>query len=246
MTRSSQEAARHAPLTLLQNFPMPIVLVVEDEIDIAELIEFNLKKNELDVLLAYDGLAGVEMARETLPDLIVLDVMMPKLDGFGVLKQLKEQEETKSIPVVMLTAMGQPDDRIKGLESGADDYISKPFSPRELVLRVKAVMKRTLLASSSEDLSVGPFRFDRNTLQFFAGEEVLDLTMTEFKLMLYLCERAGEVQDRFVLLKDVWGYHDDVHSRTLDTHMKRLRNKLGEYSELLETVRGVGYQIVKS
>ncbi len=223
---------------------MPTVLVIEDEIDIAELIEYNLKRHELEVLSAQDGLSGFDLATKMKPDLIVLDVMMPKLDGFGVLKLLKEEDRTKNIPVIMLTALGQTEDRIRGLESGVDDYICKPFSPRELVLRVKSVMKRYMLENSNGDIEAGPFRFDRKTLQFYAGEEMLDLTMTEFKLMLYLCERAGEVQDRFVLLKEVWGYHDDVHSRTLDTHMKRLRQKLGESSKLLETVRGVGYRIV--
>ncbi len=224
---------------------MPTVLVIEDEIDIVELIEFNLKRHEFDVLTAFDGMSGFELAQDKRPDLIILDVMMPKLDGYGVLQQLKDHTETVDIPVIMLTALGQTEDRIKGLEKGVDDYIAKPFSPKELVLRVKSVMKRYLLQASSSDIEAGPFRFDRKSLQFYAGESVLDLTMTEFKLMLYLCERAGEVQDRFVLLKEVWGYHDDVHSRTLDTHMKRLRQKLGEHSELLETVRGVGYRIAE-
>lgn len=224
---------------------MPTVLVIEDEVDIAELIEFNLKRHDFEVLAALDGMSGFELAQEKRPDLIILDVMMPKLDGYGTLQLLKNHAETANIPVIMLTALGQIEDRIKGLEKGVDDYIAKPFSPKELILRVKSVMKRYLLQSSSSDIESGPFRFDRKSLQFYSGGNVLDLTMTEFKLMLYLCERAGEVQDRFVLLKEVWGYHDDVHSRTLDTHMKRLRQKLGQYSELLETVRGVGYRIVE-
>lgn len=172
--------------------------------------------------------------------------MLPGMDGIAVYKELSRDSRAKNIPVIMLTAKAQTEDRIKGLEAGVDDYMTKPFSPKELVLRVQAVLKRSHTKSSGSELSLGPFRFDKNSLAFFAGSEQVDLTSTEFKLMLYLCERVGAPQDRSVLLRKVWGYSDDVHSRTLDTHMKRLRKKLGEYADHLETVRGVGYQIVET
>ena len=144
----------------------------------------------------------------------------------------------------MLTARAQTEDRIQGLEAGADDYLTKPFSPKELVLRVNAILKRVEAPPGGVVYEFGPFRFDKNSVKFYLENEPLDLTSTEFKLLLYLCERSGKAQDRNDLLRVVWGYSDEVHSRTLDTHMKRLRQKLGSHSALIETVRGVGYQVV--
>ncbi len=223
---------------------MQTILIIEDEIDIAELIGFNLERNQFVTEMAHDGEAGVEQAFKILPDLIVLDLMLPKKDGFTVFKELRNDPRTKQIPVLILTAKAQTEDRIAGLEIGADDYLTKPFSPKELILRIKAILKRHNKASSSSDYECPPFRFKKSSLEFFAAKEFIDLTATEFKLMLYLCERVNAPQDRYTLLKEVWGYHDDVNSRTLDTHMKRLRQKLGKHASLLETVRGVGYQIV--
>jgi len=223
---------------------MAKVLVVEDEPDIADLIEFNLIRHGFDVIKAQDGFEGVVLAQKCVPDMILLDIMMPKLDGFGVLQELQDQDSTRDIPVIMLTAKAQVEDRIKGLDQGVDDYLSKPFSPKELILRIKSVLKRSMLQSRDASIEVGPFKFDTKSLQFFVDGQELELTMIEFKLMLYLCERKNQVQDRFTLLKEVWGYNADVHSRTLDTHLKRLRQKLGEYANYLETVRGEGYRIV--
>ncbi|MBK1791821.1 response regulator transcription factor [Persicirhabdus sediminis] len=219
------------------------VLIVEDEVDIADLISFNLKRKDYETFMAHDGIRGLEMAQEIQPDIVILDLMMPGMDGRDVFKQMKRDARTMNIPVIMLTALGQTEDRIKGLELGADDYLTKPFSTKELVLRVEAILKRTTQKTGSTKFKLGPFNFDKNTLSFYIHSERVDLTSTEFKLMLYLCERGSAVQDRHQILREVWGYSDDVHTRTLDTHMKRLRNKLGEHAHLLETVRGKGYRI---
>lgn len=222
---------------------MHTILVVEDEEDIADLVAFNLRRNEFQVELAHDGIQGLAKAKGIKPDLIVLDVMMPGLDGFRVFKELRKDKSTRTIPVIMLTARGQTEDRIQGLELGAEDYVTKPFSPRELVLRIKNLLKRSTRKVSGNELVCGPFRFVKNELQFFLDGQQVDLTSTEFKLLLYLCERQNASQDRHALLMDVMGYSSEVHSRTLDTHMKRLRKKLGVHADIVETVRGVGYQV---
>lgn len=223
---------------------MQTVLVIEDEGDIAELIAFNLERSGLKVEKAADGLQGLELAQSLLPDLIVLDLMMPGMDGISLFKELKREAATRAIPVIMLTARGQTEDRIMGLEVGADDYMTKPFSPKELVLRVKNLLKRTGQVASGAELECGPFRFVKNSLRFYVDGELIDLTATEFKLMLYLCERKNTPCSRHDILVDVLGYSGEVYSRTLDTHMKRLRRKLENRVDLLETVRGVGYQVV--
>ncbi len=223
---------------------MQRILIIEDEVDIAKLISFNLQRNQFDTILAHDGLEGLDKAMSIEPDLIILDLMLPGMDGISVNKELKSDPRTRNIPVIMLTAKAQTDDRITGLETGADDYITKPFSPKELVLRAQAILKRTVQKSSGTVLEHGPFKFDKNTLSFYLDGQLEDLTSTEFKLMIFLIERANAPQDRSTLLKEVWGYSDYVHSRTLDTHMKRLRKKLEPHAGYLETVRGIGYRIV--
>ena len=145
--------------------------------------------------------------------------------------------------MIMLTARGQTEDKIQGLELGAEDYMTKPFSPKELVLRIQNLLKRSTRKITGNELVCGPFRFVKNTLQFFLNGEQEELTSTEFKLLLYLCEREGAAQSRYAMLMDVMGYSGEVHSRTLDTHMKRLRRKLGVHADLVETVRGVGYRV---
>lgn len=224
---------------------MQRILIVEDEADIAELVAFNLRRRGYEPHKALDGISGVEMALEHQPDLIILDLMLPGKDGYKVLKDIRRDSRTKSIPVLMLTARSQVEDRIRGLEAGADDYLTKPFSSKELMLRVEAILKRVHATPGTVIFSHGPFRFDKNSQQFFLNKEQLELTSTEFKLMLYLCERAGTPQDRNVLLSDVWSYSDTAQSRTLDTHMKRLRQKLGEYGSWIETIRGTGYRVPK-
>ena len=173
----------------------------------------------------------------------ILDLMLPGMDGYKILKKMQRDPRSHSIPVLMLTAKSQIDDRLKGLELGADDYLTKPFSPKELILRAKAILKRNRVTPGSSSFSHGPFYFDKDNLHFSLNQEALSLSLIEFKLLLYLCQRAGQPQDRNDLLKVIWGYSDEIHSRTLDTHMKRLRQKLGKEAAFIETIRGVGYQI---
>jgi two-component system, OmpR family, phosphate regulon response regulator PhoB len=225
---------------------MQRILIVEDEQDIADLIGFNLQRAGFEVLKAHDGITGTEVALRERPDLLVLDLMLPGRDGYSVFRELKRDPRGASIPVIMLTARAQTEDRIQGLEAGADDYLTKPFSPKELLLRVQAILKRSESPPGAVDFSHGPFRFDKNSLKFYLENEPAELTSTEFKLLLFLCERAGRPQDRNDLLRTIWGYSDAAHSRTLDTHMKRLRQKLGDHGSWIETVRGVGYQVAKA
>jgi len=217
------------------------ILIVEDERDIADLIGFNLQRAGYEALKAHDGITATEVALRERPDLIILDLMLPGRDGYAVFRELRRDVRSVNIPVIMLTARAQTEDRIQGLEAGADDYLTKPFSPKELMLRVQAILKRADAPPGSVEFSYGPFRFDKNALKFYLDGDPTDLTATEFKLLLYLCERSGKAQDRNDLLRTVWGYSDEVHSRTLDTHMKRLRQKLGIHGSLVETIRGVGY-----
>lgn len=221
---------------------MYTVLIAEDEFDIRELISFNLERESMDTLLAKDGAEAFEIAKEKGPDLIILDLMLPKMDGFTVFKELRLDSRTKDIPVIMLTAKAQLDDVITGLEMGADDYLTKPFSPKELVLRVKALLRRIRTTTANSIINSGKFRLDKNSLHCFVSGEQIDLTPTEFKLLILMVEREGTVQNREDLLREVWGYRDTANSRTLDTHIKRLREKLGDLSRCIETVRGVGYQ----
>lgn len=222
---------------------MKNILIVEDEVDIAELVSFNLQREGFGTDAVHDGADGLEAILKGQPDLVILDLMLPTMDGYQVLKEMRRDTRSHNIPVVMLTAKSQIEDRILGLEKGADDYLTKPFSPKELVLRVKAILKRNHATPANLVFSHGPFVFDKNNVVFYLDNHPIDLTAIEFKLLLYLCQRAGQVQDRNELLQSIWGYSDDVHSRTLDTHMKRLRQKLGDFGSLIETVRGVGYLV---
>ena len=223
--------------------PVKTILVVDDEPDAIELVEFNLRAAGYGVIAAEDGEEAIRKAREGLPDLIVLDVMLPEVDGMAACRTLKNDPITSDIPVIMLTAKAAEIDRVLGLELGADDYVTKPFSPKELILRAKAILKRNRVTPVSEDFSHGPFRFDKDNLAFFINNEPVSLSSIEFKLFLFLCQRPGQPQDRNYLLKIIWGYSDEIHSRTLDTHMKRLRQKLGKEGSFIETIRGIGYQV---
>ena len=224
---------------------MHTVLVVDDEADILDLIAFNLQRQGLKVLTARDGLSAVFLAKEHQPDLIVLDLMLPGRDGFGVFKDLRGDTRTSQIPVIMLTARGELDDRITGLELGAEDYVTKPFSPKELVLRVQALLKRTKKIVADSVLRQGSFRLERNTLKLYLDGQPVDLTATEFKLLRLLIEAGEQPQTRDELLREVWGYQTDtVLTRTLDTHVKRLREKLGKFASCVETISGVGYRFV--
>ena len=225
---------------------MHTVLVVDDETDILELVVFNLERQQFKVLTADNGISAVQVAKDKIPDLIVLDLMLPGMDGFSVYRELRADPRTSSIPVLMLTAKGEVNDRIAGLELGADDYVTKPFSPRELLLRVRALLKRTRKVTVDASLKSGDFLLERNTLKLFLAGRPVDLTATEFKLLRLLVEASGEVQERDALLREVWGYSDTMLTRTLDTHVKRLREKLGKHAECIQTVRGVGYRFVAS
>lgn len=218
------------------------ILIIEDEVDIADLIALHLRREGLEPVMAHDGLAGLELARSVAPDLVLLDLMLPGMDGVRLFKELRRFPGTRKTPVIMLTARAQTEDRVAGLELGADDYITKPFSPKELMLRIKAVLKRSQPApEAAEALVVGPFRFDLAGFVCFMDQVPVELTLTEYKLLLYLCERVNTPCDRTGLLRAVWGYSDAAQSRTLDTHIKRLRAKLGRHADCVETARNVGY-----
>ena len=223
---------------------MKTILVIEDEKDLAELIAFNLEKEGYRPLIALDGISGLEAVRSNPPDLILLDLMLPGLLGTEICKLLKKNEKTAAIPIIMLTAKGEEIDRVVGFEVGADDYMVKPFSTRELLLRVKAVLRRTMPEKAqAKSITIGLVTIDTERhLVSVAGEEII-LTTTEFKLLLNLAERLGRVQSRDILLQNVWGYNYVGDSRTVDTHVTRLRTKLGEAGEMIKTVRGFGYKM---
>jgi DNA-binding response OmpR family regulator len=218
------------------------VLLVEDEADVVDLLRYNLNKAGFSVLVAYDGLTGLQMARESRPEILVLDLMLPGMDGYSVCRALKKDPETELLPILMLTARGEPSERIHGLEIGADDYVTKPFSPRELVLRIQALLRRSRSRVASEILEIGDFHLDKNKFVIRLEGRRLDLTGTEFKLLAVLIERRGRTQSRETLLYDVWGYQNPIDTRTVDTHIRRLREKLGKHAAKLETVRGEGYR----
>lgn len=219
----------------------PLILVVDDEEDIRDLVCMNLRRAGYAVAEASDGLQALGQVRRTSPDVIVLDVMMPELDGLGVCRQLRSDPETADIPIIMLTAKGQTQDRIEGLERGADDYLTKPFSPKELVLRVQGLLRRSAAPTVVSELKEGPFVFDLSGVKLTIKGEPVDLTLLEFKLFHLLATRKGEVVERDTILREVWGYTDQVRTRTLDTHMKRLREKLADYADWIHTARGYGY-----
>ena len=224
----------------------PKILVVDDEPDALELIKFNLLAAGLAVVTAGDGKTALQKARSILPSLIILDLMMPEMDGLEVAKILRHEPATREIPIIMLTAKVAEIDRVLGLELGADDYVTKPFSPRELVLRVKALLRRSQPPEeSAEQIRIGPLQLDIPRHQVRVQNKAVDLTATEFKLLTVLIQRRGRVQPREQLLRDVWGYDTPIDTRTVDTHMRRLRVKLGPASKFLDTLRGVGYRFVE-
>ena len=220
------------------------IFLVEDEPDIAEVLRYNLEKEGFDVDVEERGDTALDRIRKDPPDLLILDLMLPGMDGLEIARLLQREGRTRSLPLIMLTARGEEVDRIVGLELGADDYISKPFSPREVVLRSKAVLRRAKGAvPEGEVLSVGALRLDPEGHRLEVSGEEVSLTATEFRLLNLLMERAGRVQTRGQLLSDVWGYAEDIDSRTVDTHIRRLRKKLGDAAEQIETVIGVGYRL---
>ncbi len=219
------------------------ILVVEDEGDILELVKYNLEQAGFRVIVARDGLQALDLLREQTPDLVVLDLLLPNLDGREVCRRIRRSPQTNNIPVLILSALGEETDRVVGFEIGADDYLTKPFSPRELVLRVKAIMRRGRRDSQQQEvLRVGDLAIDPGRHLVEAQGQGIELTATEFRLLHHLAANAGRVQTRQMLLERVWGYTFDGYARTVDTHIRRLRKKLGPYGPLIQTVRGVGYR----
>ena len=239
------------------------IAVIEDEAALAEVLQYNLERAGFDVQVYSRGDTAWEGMRERVPDAILLDLMLPGLDGLELGRILKRDEKTAHVPIIMLTARTEEVDRIVGLELGADDYITKPFSPREVVLRVKAVLRRTkpaealgggaaigaataAEATSADEtiwIEAGDLRIDVEGHRAYVGDEEIALTPIEFRLLSFLLERKGRAQTRAQLLADIWGYADDVDSRTVDTHIRRLRKKLAREGDRIETVVGVGYRL---
>ena len=224
------------------------ILVVDDEPDALELIDYNLRGAGYQVFTAPNGNRAIELAQRHIPDLIVLDLMLPEIDGLEICKILRRNSETENIPIIMLTAKADEIDRVIGLEVGADDYVTKPFSPRELTLRIKNILRRGKANGDGKQpvIEVQDLSIDPEKHQVLLAGDNITLTATEFKLLYLLASRQGRIQSRERLLEDVWDYEADVYTRTVDTHMRRLRKKLGEAAELIETVRGVGYRFIES
>ena len=221
----------------------PKILVVDDEPDALEVLGFKLKEAGYTPIFATDGARAITVARDEHPALIVLDLMLPEIDGLEVCKILRRDPATAMIPILMLTARAAEMDRVLGLELGADDYVTKPFSPRELVLRIKKLLARAKAADEPvAQLRFGELEIDVPRHQVLVAGESVTLTATEFRLLEILARRRGRVQTRERLLQDVWGYENPIDSRTVDTHMRRLREKIGEAARYLETIRGVGYR----
>jgi two-component system phosphate regulon response regulator PhoB len=221
------------------------VLVVDDEADIVALVAYHLVKAGYRVSTASSGPDALGAARQERPALVVLDLMLPGASGYDVLEQLRAQPATREIAVLMLTARREEQDRIRGLSLGADDYLTKPFSPQELVLRVGAILRRMSAGGSgpTDILNVGAITIDREEHRVSVGGQLVELTPTEYKLLLILAERRGRVQSRARLLETVWEAAPDIQTRTVDMHVQRLRTKLGEAGDLIETVRGFGYRL---
>jgi len=220
------------------------ILVVDDEPDITALVAYHLAKTGYRVSTAANGADALRSAREERPDIVVLDLMLPGLSGYEVLAELRKREETRDVGVILLTARREEADRIKGLSLGADDYLTKPFSPHELALRVAALLRRLAspAVSGGSTMAAGPITIDRAAHKVLLDGQELQLTSTEFKLLLTLLERRGRVQTRPQLLETVWEAQPDIQTRTVDMHVQRLRTKLGVHGPLIETVRGFGYR----
>src|SRR6266567_3158576 len=217
------------------------ILIIEDESDVADLLTLNLRKAGFRTSTAADGASGLQKARDDRPDFIILDLMLPKMSGLEICKILKSDNAMSHTPILMLTARAEEIDRIVGLEFGADDYVTKPFSPREVVLRIRAIFRRG--EKADESLKAGPISIDPARHEVRINGKRVRLTSIEFKLLQKLMQRRGRVQDRDRLLNEVWGYESVIDTRTVDTHVRRLREKLGKAGDAIETVRGFGYRL---
>jgi two-component system phosphate regulon response regulator PhoB len=220
------------------------ILVVDDEPDVLDLVTYNLSQAGFQTETAADGAEALRKARSAAPDLILLDLMLPEMDGLEVCKLLRRDAKTSAIPIIMLTARASEIDRVLGLELGAADYVSKPFSPRELVLRVRKRLEQTAPTQPQVTYAFGPLQVDISRHLVTVKGKRIELTATEFKLLTLLIQRSGHVQSRDQLLRDVWEYESHIDTRTVDTHMRRVREKLGAAAKYLDTVRGVGYRFL--
>jgi len=222
---------------------MPSILVIEDEPDLRDVLDFNLRQAGHEVQLAGRAGEGLKAAKQRLPDLVILDLMLPDRPGTDVCRELRGDPATRAIPIMMLTARGEEIDRVVGFELGADDYVTKPFSMRELLLRIQAILRRAKgEVEESTVVRFGRLKIDKAAHRVWVDEREIELTSLEFKLLVMLHERKNRVQTRESLLEEVWGLASDITTRTVDTHVKRLREKLGEAADYIETVRGAGYR----
>jgi two-component system, OmpR family, phosphate regulon response regulator PhoB len=221
------------------------ILIVDDEADVTDLIAYNLRAKGFQVTTVNDPNASIGIARSFLPDLVVLDVMMPDLNGIQICRMLRADPKLQKVPVIFLTAKAEENDRIQGLETGADDYICKPFSVKELLLRIQTILRRVNdgVPETPKRLQAGQIVVDVERHEVAVAGQVIDLTATEFKLLKLLMERRGRVQTREHLLINVWNYETEIETRTVDTHVRRLREKLGPEADWIETIRGVGYRL---
>ena len=219
------------------------ILIVEDDKNISKLIKYNLEKEGYKCIVSFDGEDAIKTLDKSPTDLIILDIMLPGIDGLEVCRRVKQDKKLFNTPIIMLTAKGEEVDKVVGFELGADDYIVKPFSPRELILRIKAILKRLKPTEVEKDiLKTGKLTVDLSRHKVTIDKKEIELTNMEFKLLVILMQRMGRVQSRETLLDDVWDIASDVTTRTVDTHIKRLREKLGKTGDLIETIRGVGYR----
>ena len=223
------------------------ILVVDDESDVTTLVAYHLKAKGFQVEVVNDPNSSIGTARSFLPDLVILDVMMPDLNGIQICRMLRADPKLKKVPVIFLTAKAEENDRVQGLETGADDYICKPFSTKELVLRVQTILRRLSDGAPEEPkrLQVGEIVIDTERHEVQIHGKPVELTATEFNLLRLLMERRGRVQTREHLLLNVWNYETEIETRTVDTHVRRLREKLGTEADWIETIRGVGYRMAE-
>lgn len=219
------------------------ILIVEDEIDVADLLAHHLRGEGFSVEIVTNGRVALTAVKNQPPALVILDLMLPEISGLDLCRMIKSNPGTDKVPIVMLSARTEEIDRVLGFELGADDYVVKPFSPRELILRIRAILRRLSQDKEQILLRVGELVLDRSRHEVRAADRVIGCTATEFKLLAILMERQGRVQERDRLLSDVWGYDSVIDTRTVDTHMRRLRDKLGSHGSYIETVRGFGYRL---
>jgi two-component system phosphate regulon response regulator PhoB len=220
-----------------------LVLIVDDEPDLVRLLEFSLQQAGFETASAADGERALVRVQERVPDLVLLDLMLPGIPGTEVCRQIRNHPRTQRVPVIMLTARGDEVERVVGFELGADDFVTKPFSVRELLLRIRAILRRGSPVEEARE-AVGPIRLEPDSHRAFVDGEEISLTLLEFRLLSTFLSRAGRVQTREQLLREVWGMSGELQTRTVDTHVKRLREKLGSGRDLLETVRGIGYRLI--